>query len=293
MTALRRRLPSISGLLALEAVGRLGTASAAAAELNLTPGAISRALQEAEAVLGQTLLIRERQRLRLTPAARLYVAEVARALGILGVASDRLRSGAAEGVMLAILPAFGMHWLAPRLPRFRARHPDVALTLATRLRPFDLAAEGFDAAIHYGRADWPGAAHLRLMQEEVLPVCAPGFLPAPLARAEQVLDHPLLMIESRTGDWGRWLAAQDVAAVRPQGMLFDQFATMQQGAIHGLGIALLPTFLIADDLAAGRLIPVWGGPTPSIGSYWLVWPKDGAMRPAMAAFRDWIGSEIA
>jgi DNA-binding transcriptional LysR family regulator len=76
-------------------------------------------------------------------------------------------------------------------------------------------------------------------------------------------------------------------------MLFDQFATMQQGAIHGLGIALLPTFLIADELAAGRLIPVWGGPTPSIGSYWLVWPKDGAMRPAMAAFRDWIGSEIA
>ena len=292
MTAPRRHLPSIPGLLALEAVGRLGTASAAAAELNLTPGAISRALKEAEGVLGQTLLIRERQRLRLTPAARRYVDEVGRALGILGMAADRLRAGAAEGVMLAILPAFGMHWLAPRLPRFRAHHPDVALTLATRLRPFDLLAEGFDAAIHYGRPDWPGADHLRLMQEEVLAVCAPGFLPAPLTRADQVLDHPLLMIESRTGDWGRWLAAQGVAAVRPQGMLFDQFATLQQGAIHGLGIALLPTFLIADDLAAGRLIPVWGGPRPSIGSYWLVWPKDSAMRPAMAAFRDWIGTEI-
>lgn len=290
----RRHLPSLPGLLALEAVERLGTATAAAAELNLTPGAVSRALQEVEAQLGVTLLIRDRQRLRPTPAARVYVAEARRALGVLGQAALRLRAGGgAESLTLAILPAFGMHWLAPRLRGFRAVHPGVALNLTTRLRPFDMEAEGFDAAIHYGRADWPGAEHLLLMEEEVQAVCAPEFMVEPVAGAEGLLAQPLLQIESRTGDWGRWFAAQGVAGQRPGGMMFDQFATMQQAAVHGLGVALLPTFLIADDLASGRLVPAWGGPVRAAGSYWLVWPRGVPLRPGVAAFRDWIAGQVA
>ena len=288
----RRNLPSLSSLLALEAVARLGTATAAAQELNLTPGAISRALKEVEATLGQTLMLRDKQRLRLTPAGADYITHVRHALDTLGGAAQRLRSSAGGVLTLAILPAFGMHWLAPRLPLFRAAHPEVALSLATRLRPFDLAAEGFDAAIHYGHADWPGADHLRLMQEQVLPVCAPRFLQNPLAGPAEILSHPILMIESRTGDWGRWFAAQGIAGQRPEGMLFDQFATMQQAAIHGLGIALLPTFLIADDLASGRLVAAWGNPTPSSGTYWLVSPNDKLPRPALAAFRTWIAGMV-
>ena len=293
----RRHLPPLPGLLALEAVDRLGTATAAARELNLTPGAISRALQEVEAQLGQPLLIRDKQRLRPTPAARDYVAQVRRALDTLGQAALRLRSGETGGALtLAILPAFGMHWLAPRLAQFRARQPQVALTLSTRLRPFDMEAEGFDAAIHYGRAenlpkDWPGTDALLLMEEEVQPVCAPGVLPAPLTAPGDILAHPLLQIESRTGDWGRWLAAHGIPGQRPAGMLFDQFATMQQAAIHGLGLALLPTFLIADDLRTGRLIPAYGPPTRAAGSYWLVWPRALPPRAPFAAFRDWIRQE--
>jgi len=290
----RRHLPALPGLLALEAVDRLGTATAAARDLNLTPGAISRALQEVEQHLGLPLLIRDRQRLRPTPAARAYVAEVRQALDLLGQAAQRLRSGETGGALtLGILPAFGMHWLAPRLRGFRSLHPQVSLTLTTRLRPFDMAAEGFDAAIHYGRPDWPDADHLLLMEEEVQPVCAPAFLPSPLTRAGDVLSHPLLQIESRTGDWGRWLAAQGVPKQRPAGMLFDQFATMQQAAIHGLGLALLPTFLIAEDLATGRLVPAFGPPVRAAGSYWLVWPKNRPPRPALAAFRDWIAAQVA
>ena len=289
----RRLLPSLSGLLALEAVERLGTATAAAAELNLTPGAISRALAEVEGQLAQPLLIRGRQRLRLTPAARDYVAQVRRALDLLGTAAQRLRANAAGGSLtLAILPAFGMHWLAPRLRQFRAAQPDISLSLSTRLRPFDLEAEGIDAAIHYGRPDWPGADHLLLMQEQVQAVCAPGFLAAPMTAADQVLSQPLLQIESRTGDWGRWLAAQGLPGQRPQGMMFDQFATLQQAAIHGLGLALLPSFLIAEDLAAGRLIPAWGGPIRASGSYYLVWPRALPPRAPLIAFRDWIATQL-
>lgn len=283
----RRYLPSIASLLALEAVDRLQTASAAAAELNLTQGAVSRQLQVLEAQLGVTLLVRDRQRLRLTPAASDYVRAVRASLQALSEASVTLRANPAGGVLsLAILPAFGVHWLAPRLADFTRAHPEVTLNLATRLRPFDFAREAFDAAIHYGRADWPDAHHLRLMDEEILAVTAPG---APLAaRAADLLDRPLLQMASRPGDWGRWFAAQGVPGVKPPAMQFDQFATMAQAAIHGLGTALLPLFLIEADLAAGRLVPAFGGPLRALGSYYLVWPKDRPARAPLASFRAWI-----
>ena len=295
----RRYLPALPALLALEAVDRLGTASAAAAELALTQGAISRALQGLEAQLGVTLLLRERQRLRLTPAGLDYVTEVRKALNLLASASLTLRANPTGGSLnLAILPAFGMHWLAPRLARFAQSHPEVTVNLSTRLRPFDFADTGFDAAIHYGRSDWPGvdwpgADYLPLMAEDVLAVGAPGRLAAPLARAEAALDHPLLQLVSRTGDWGRWLAHHGVAERRPTGMLFDQFATLIQAALHGLGLALIPTFLIQRELAEGRLIPVFGGPIAASGSYYLVWPRTPPPRAALGSFRSWIAAEAA
>jgi LysR family transcriptional regulator, glycine cleavage system transcriptional activator len=288
----RRYLPPIPALMALEAVDRLGTASAAAAELSLTQGAVSRALQGLEGQLGVTLLTRERQRLRLTPAGHDYVTEVRKALNLLASASITLRANPSGGSLtLAILPAFGMHWLAPRLARFTQSHPEVTLNLSTRLRPFDFAETGFDAAIHYGRQDWPGVAYLKLMDEDVLAVSAPGFA-APLATARDIMNFPLLQLESRTGDWGRWLQHHGQPGLRPPGMLFDQFATLIQGAVHGMGLALVPVFLIQRELQEGRLVPVFGGPVLALGSYFLVWPQTGPERAPLRSFRDWLQSEI-
>ena len=290
----RRYLPSMASLLALESVDRLGSASAAAVELNLTQGAVSRQLRVLEDQLGLTLLIRDKQRLRLTPAAADYVREVRRSLQTLSAASLTLRANPTGGALnLAILPAFGMHWLAPRLARFAARHPEVTVNLSTRLKPFEFASSPFDAAIHYGRHDWPGVNYLALMDEDLLAVAAPALLPAPLADAKAILRHPLLQLESRTGDWGRWFAHHGAPVLRPPAMLFDQFATMTQGVIHGLGIALLPVFLIRRELAEGRLVPAFGAPIRSLGSYYLVWPKDPAPRAPLASFQHWLGTEIA
>jgi LysR family transcriptional regulator, glycine cleavage system transcriptional activator len=286
----RRYLPPIPALMALEAVDRLGTASKAAKELSLTQGAISRALQGLEQQLGVPLLIRERQRLRLTPAGRDYVAEVRKALNLLASASLGLRANPTGGSLnLAILPAFGMHWLAPRLARFAQSHPEVTINLSTRLRPFDFAGSSFDAAIHYGRQDWPGADSLKLMDEEVLAVAAPGF--PVLTKATDILAHPLLQLESRTGDWGRWLAHHGVPGHRPPGMMFDQFATLTQGAIHGMGAALIPTFLIQRELSEGRLIPIFGPPVRALGSYYLVWPDTRPDRAPLLSLRLWLQAE--
>jgi DNA-binding transcriptional LysR family regulator len=287
----RRYLPSIASLMALEAVARLGTASAAAEELALTQGAVSRALKALEDQLGVALLNRDRQRLRLTPAAEDYVAEVRRALETLASASLTLRANPTGGSLnLAILPAFGMHWLAPRLASFARAHPEVTVNLSTRLRPFDFEGSGFDAAIHYGRQDWPGVGYLKLMDEDILAVAAPS-LTGPLAHPDDILAHPLLQMQSRPGDWGRWLAHHGRPGQRPPGMLFDQFATLTQGAVHGLGLALIPTFLIQRELAEGRLIPVHGPAIPALGSYYLVWPQNRPARGPLASFRAWAAQE--
>jgi LysR family transcriptional regulator, glycine cleavage system transcriptional activator len=291
----RRYLPPIPALMALEAVDRLGTASEAAKELNLTQGAISRALQGLEQQLAVPLLIRKRQRLHLTPAAKDYVGEVRKALQLLASASITLRANPMGGSLnLAILPAFGMHWLAPRLARFTQAHPEITLNLSTRLRPFDFAASQFDAAIHYGRLDggrqdWPGVTYLKLMDEEVLAVAAPGF--PTLQKASDILAHPLLQLDSRPGDWGRWLAHHGHPGLRPSGMLFDQFATLTQGAIHGMGAALIPTFLIERELAEGRLIPIFGPPIRALGSYSLVWPNSRPDRAPLRSLRLWLQGE--
>ena len=293
----RRYLPPIPALMALEAVDRLGTASAAAEELSLTQGAISRALQGLESQLGMPLMIRERQRLRLTPAGHDYVAEVRKALHLLASASLGLRANPTGGSLnLAILPAFGMHWLAPRLARFAQGHPEVTVNLSTRLRPFDFAGSSFDAAIHYGRfdggrQDWPDVDTLKLMDEEIIAVAPPGF-PA-LALATDILRQPLLQLDSRPGDWGRWLAHHGFPGLRPSGMMFDQFATLAQAAIHGMGVALIPTFLIQRELAERRLLPVFGPPIPALGSYFLVWPSAVPDRAPLRSLRAWLQADAA
>ena len=287
----RRYLPSIPSLLALEAVDRLGTASAAAAELNLTQGAVSRQLQVLEGQLGVALLIRDKHRLRLTPAAQDFVAEARAALHRLDQAALALRANPSGGSLnLSILPAFGMHWLAPRLAKFAGLHPEVTVNLSTRLKPFDFTESRFDAAIHYGRQDWAGVDYLKLMEEEILAVAAPAI--APIAAAQQALTLPLLQLDSRTGDWGRWLAHHGSAGLRPPAMMFDQFATMQQAAIHGMGAALLPVYLITRDLAEGRLVPLFGPPIRALGSYYLVWPKDRPRRAPLTSFIAWLGGEL-
>ncbi|TMV10054.1 LysR family transcriptional regulator [Ruegeria sediminis] len=292
MIAPRRFLPSISSLLALEAVDRLGSASAAAEELSLTQSAISRQLKVMEEQLGVALIQRTQMRLQLTPAAREYVETARAALQQLAQASLKLKANPTGGSLhLSILPAFGMHWLAPRLQDFARRHPEVTVNLSTRLKPFDFAAEPFDAAIHFGRRDWAGVNHLRIMREEVVPVCAPD-LAQDADGPDWLLTAPLLHLDTRPDAWERWFAAQGLDAPGLRGMLFDQFSTMIQATIHGLGVALLPSYLITAELETGRLVPAWRGPAVSLGDYYLVWPQDRAEPAPLASFRRWLEGQL-
>lgn len=294
MIAPRRYLPSVSALLAFEAVARLGSATGAAAELTLTQSAVSRQLKTLEDQLGVALVRREGRGLVLTAEGRSYVRDVRAILKQLAQASIAASTNPSGGTLnLAILPAFGMHWLAPRLRDFARRHPEVTVNLSTRLAPFDFRASPFDAAIHFGREDWPGVDYLPLLPETVVPVCAPLLLAEPLPDPAEILRFDLLHLDTRPRGWARWLQALGIQATPPPGMVFDQFSTMAQAAIHGLGVALLPTFFAEPYLADGQLVLASGHTSESIGSYFLVWPQDRPDSVALASFRDWLAEQAA
>jgi DNA-binding transcriptional LysR family regulator len=275
--------------LAFEACARLGSATQAATELSLTQSAISRQIKALEGQLGIQLMARQGRRLTCTQAGTEYVREVRDILGKLAQASANATTQAQSGTLsLAILPAFGMHWLAPRLSAFAATHPEVTVNLSTRLQPFTLGSSPFDAAIHFGHEDWPGVHYMPLMPEVVMPVCAPDMTGAPFANPDQLRKHPLLHLETRPRAWARWFDAVDQPYDPPQGMMFDQFATMAQAALHGLGIALLPTFVANPYLKSGQLILASDKTTESIGSYYLVWPSDRPAPPPLLAFCEWL-----
>ncbi len=289
MIAPRRFLPSISSLLALEAVDRLGSATAAADELALTHSAISRQLKVLEGQIGLQLVMRDGVRLRLTPAAQEYCKSVRTCLHDLSRASLKLKANPTGGGLdLAILPAFGMHWLAPRLRQFAEAHSEITVNLSTRLAPFDFDRENFDAAIHYGLRDWRSVQYLEIAEEHVLAVCAPGLLPSPLTAPEELLRLPLLHLETRPAAWEEWFAVHGCKATGLHGMLFDQFSTMAQAASHEFGVALLPSYLARPEIGSGRLVAAWDRPMRTSGKYYLVWPENRAMRPALEKFVAWL-----
>lgn len=288
MIAPRRLLPSMPSLLALEAVARLGTATAAASELALTHSAISRQLKVLEEQIGATLFRREGKALILTPAGQDYVEAIRDYLQELARASQRLRAAGQQRVInLAVLPAFGQHWLLPRLTGFAAANPGVTVNFTTRLAPFDFDRERLDAAIHFGDRNWPGVTYLELAREEVMPMTAPT-LAAQLAQEGPITPSalrrlPLLHLESRPGAWEEWFARHDMPALTLSGALFDQFAHLAEAAALGLGVALLPRFLAESPTFRHRLSPLAPDYITLNGRYHLVRPS--ARAPSKALLR--------
>ncbi|MDA4844540.1 LysR family transcriptional regulator [Hoeflea poritis] len=291
---LARRLPQTSLLETFEAAARRGSFTLAAADLNMTQGAVSRQIRALEEQLGTELFIRERQRITLSPAGAAYLEEISRALSIIRMASTAMKVNPDGGVLnLGILPTFGTRWLAPRLPDFFRRHPGITVNLTTKLRPFDFGSEMLDAAIHFGADEWPGTEHLFLAEETVVLACSPTLLPQlNIETVEDVAKGPLLHLATRPMAWQRWFEMNGLETDVQPGTTFDQFATMAQAAAHGLGLALLPEFLIEDELRSGKLVAAWDKANKSIGSYALIWPKSRRNHPPLLRFREWLETAV-
>lgn len=280
----------MSVLCAFEAAARLQSFTAAAMELHLTQSAVSRQIRALEEMLGSDVFIRERQTVRLTLAGEAYADEIRGALKRISAATLGFRANPKGGTLnLAILPTFGTRWLAPRLPQFIADNPGITINLTTRLAPFDFKMESVDAAVHFGPAEWPGAELDFLMHETVVPACSRALLQAHQFKAAgDLLKAPLLHLVSRPDAWERWFHRMGVAVEDVHGMLVDQFAMAAQAAMSGLGVALLPKFLIESELARGDLVEAIDAPVDSAERYYLAWPSSRASYPPLQEFRTWL-----
>jgi LysR family transcriptional regulator, glycine cleavage system transcriptional activator len=288
----RSLVPSLGALQAFEAAARHGSFTRAAEELALTQGAVSRQVALLESALGVPLFERVRQRVSLTPAGAAYAEEVRGALQRITAATLAAMTlrGAGGTLELAILPTFGTRWLIPRLPDFFHRHPEVTINFATRIRPFDFGREGLDAAIHFGDPVWPGAMMHRLMGEVIVPVASPALLArAAVTAPADVLRVPLLSQSTRPRAWAEWLGAQGLEPQRAvMGPSFEQFVMVAQAAAAGLGMAIVPRFLVEEELRSGQLVMPFDRSVVSRQAYWLVYPEERGRRAAIVAFRDWL-----
>lgn len=295
----RRALPPLGGLRAFEAAARLGSVTAAADELCVTHGAVSRHIRGLEDWAGVALFDRIGKRLKLTEAGRAYRDALSVAFDGIAAASTRLKETGRKTTVLTVnaLPTFAMRWLLPRLASFQKRAADVELRLVTSDEPLMRLPQGALSVAIRREMPWPkGFTGAPFLAEREIPVCAPKLAKAlKIKTAADLTRATLLHADTRPGAWTRWLNAADAAGVEKSAarQRFDHFYLALQAASDGLGIALGPLPLIADDLASGRLVAPLKGPALPSRAYCWVAPNAIADDPAVAAFCAWLEEEGA
>lgn len=299
---MRRKLPSTTALAAFEAAARHGSFTLAAAELALTQSAVSRQVAALQAQLGVKLFVRSRRGVLLTEAGTAYAAQVQQRLQALeqdALALAATRGGAGGALELGVVPTFGTRWLLPRLPRLRARHPDITVHLHSRIRPFLFAGSGLDAALSAGHAPWPGTQQVPLLRETLVAVASPALAAAlkparGALRPQHLAQATLVQMATRPLAWRQWFQAQ---GLQVQGDLagprMELYGMVAEAAVHGLGVALVPRLLVAAELRGGQLLQVLPFEQDSGNTYSLIVPEASAERPALRALRAWLLDEAA
>ncbi|MDP4024311.1 transcriptional regulator GcvA [Methylobacterium sp. NEAU 140] len=292
---MHRRLPPLNALRAFEAAGRHASFTRAADELRVTHGAVSRHVQALEAWLGLTLFERHNRRVVLTEAGSAYLAEIGAALDRIALATARqVERGRPRLLQVNALATFTLRWLIPRLSAFQVAHPAVEVRLTTSNTPLAALAEPFDVAIRGGPDVRPGHLGRPFLSERRIPVCGPALLRRmPLEAPADLRHHTLLHAATLPGVWPQWLHAAGVPDLEPQASVtLEHFYLTLQAALDGLGVAMGPERLIADDVAAGRLTLPFAGPALPARAYYTYVPEGRADDPAVRAFCAWL-AEVA
>ncbi len=291
---MRRKIPSTAALVSFEAAARHESFTKAAQELSLTQSAICRQIGSLEEFLNVELFRRSRRGVKLTEAGLSYSRRVATQLDAaerdaLSVMGHR----GANVIELAVVPTFGTQWLLPRLKDFQLRHPDVTINLTNRTRPFLFADTEFDAAIYFGDADWSGTESHRLMSENPMPVCSPALMEGRNhLTAQELAEMPLLQQTTRPYAWRQWFSAMDMNISHDMtGPRYELFSMLAQAAMHDMGVALIPPFLIQRELSEKRLMIANNHALSSIKAYYLMIPERKVESASLKAFRDWLVHE--
>jgi LysR family glycine cleavage system transcriptional activator len=286
------RFPSMQTLRAFEAAARHGSYSEAAAELNLTHGAISHSIRELEDQLRVRLFKRVGRGMMPTREAVTLLAQVRHAMGVLKLAfPERTRRSSAK-LAVSVHPAFATRWLVPRLGNFMAAFPRINLEVRSTADLGDFLGTGIDVAVRYGAGSWPNAQVDRLVGEVLFPVCSPEYKTA--FRVEQPADLARCTLLRHTWQpWTPWLRACGLALKEPStGLALSDSAMLLGVAAYGQGVALARALFARDDLASGKLVRLFDIEVPDPNAYYIVWRTGTSLNAAAEIFRDWLQKEL-
>lgn len=292
----KRRLPPLKSLLAFEAAARHANFTQAAAELAVTPSAISYQIQTLEDFLGTRLFLRQAGHVVLTSTGRHYQRDVEAALSALADATNRIApQSQANTLVILSSPSFAAKWLQPRLPRFLGDHSDVRVRLATLADPASLPSLRFDIAICYGE---PSAADMTVtafLRERVRPLCSPGLAAALGLQSLADLARATLIHSANSVTWDAFFRQLGVADVRGCNELWlDRSAMAIEAAVAGLGVVLESDVLTQNECQSRRLIAPFDRQGASIAAdaYYLVTPRGYRSRRYCADFADWLLASV-
>jgi LysR family glycine cleavage system transcriptional activator len=297
-----RRIAPLNALRAFEAAARHLSFTRAAAELHVTPAAISHQVKALEDHFGVPLFRRMTRSILLTDAGQQVLPLLREGFDLLADASQQLAAPKRDNMLtVSAAPSIAARWLVARLEQFRAAEPDIDVRLDASERLVDFSRDGVDLAIRYGNGDYPGLHVERLFSTTVIPVCSPALAagPRPLRSPADLAGLTLLHFEWDTQDftwpsWKMWLLAAGAEDVEPdRGPRFNDAGLALQMAVDGHGVALMTDVLAADDIAAGRLVRPFEVTMPMNFGYFVVCPKDRADESKITAFRAWLQAQAA
>jgi DNA-binding transcriptional LysR family regulator len=289
-------IPPVSNLLAFEAVARRRSFAVAAAELHLTPSAISHQVSRLEQELGVRLFERSAHGVRLSDAGARYLERVAGALSAISSATEDLRQGVGNSLYVHSAPSIASLWLMPRLRRFAEAHPEISLNLSAAHTHSDFALGQADVDIRYGVPQWGDLVVEPLFEERIVPLASPAFIREHrLKRIEQLLEVPLIQSNVSVVQWSDWLKTfSDRRAPERFALRFDRAQMSLDAATQGLGVALESATNAGLHLADGKLKPVFGlDKAIRVKAHFVAYPARHARRPALEAFLRWIHGEAA
>lgn len=281
-----------------EAVARLGTVTRAAAELGVSPSAVSQQVKALESQFGVKLFRREKRRLVLTLDGDRLFATTTQAFGALRNATAAIaHQRHLRSLTIRVSPTFGVRWLGPRIADFAEANPDwnIRIDATPDFSAFDTEAVDFD--LRYGHGDWPGLSVEPVMNDLVLPVCSPAYR----TRLQAISPDPVAQLsQARLIDsvkslcrWDHWLAANRIeVADLGYPFRFDRSSMSLEMAKRGGGVALDNAGLCLDDLKSGELVPLLPEfPATELPAYWLVCPPRHFSRRIVKRFADWLTTE--
>lgn len=288
-----RRLPSMTALSCFEAAAKHQSFTKAAEELCLTQSAVSRQIKTLEQALGCALFDRVKQRLYLSNAGKQYQREVSQSLTQLEIATNALRKKLSGRLQIGIESAMTTHWLIPKLTDFQQHFPEIETDIITETQQLYEQRSGYDVGILYGDGRWPEFTSQRLMSEEFVAVCSPSLLMqyGKIENLKDVLNYPFLHHATSPSSSEYWLqqaglCEQEIKAL--PGMRFAQFQLLIDAAIHGLGVAIVPSYLIFEELKKGVLVCARETRLKSKDSYYMVIQKNKIDDNKVQAFSQWL-----